>query len=116
MESQTKVNVRPVDQVAVLEIEGDFTSSADTALEKAFEEAVQTHKKLVLSFREQDSINSAGIALVIDMLSLSQNAHKGAVTLRIAHPSDHFRKIFNMVGLSRYVPICASVEEALRDY
>ena len=116
MESETKVNVRPVDQVAVLEIEGDLTSSSNTAIEGAYEEAVRTHKKLVLSFREQDFINSAGIALVIDMLSLSQNADQGVVALRIAHPSDHFRKIFNLVGLGRYVPICTSVEEALRDY
>ena len=109
----TSVNVCPVDQVAVLEVEGDLTSSSDTAVEEAFQEAVQDHSKVVLSFRQRDFINSAGIAILIDLMSQSQHSD---VALRIAHPSNHFRKIFAIVGLTQHVPVFETVEDARRDF
>ena len=113
MESQTKVNVRPADQVAVLEIVGDLTSSSDTVMDEAYLEAIQGYKKLLLCFREQDFTNSAGIALLIDLVSQSQQKD---VVLRIAHPSAHFRKIFDLVGLSQHVSVFATIEEARQDF
>ena len=63
--------------------------------------------------RQQDFITSAGFGILIDLMS--QSRHSDA-TLRIAHPSDHFRKIFELVGLSQHVPVLGSVEEARRDF
>ena len=113
MAAQTQVKVSLENQLAVLEIEGDLNSAAGPAIEAAYREAVQGHDKLLLSFREQDIINSAGIAHLIDLVSQSQ---RNDVALRIAHPSAHFRRILDMVGLTQHVPILATVAEARQDF
>jgi anti-anti-sigma regulatory factor len=39
-----------------------------------------------------------------------------AQTIRITGLSDHFHKIFDMVGLTRYIKIFPSEEAALKDF
>ena len=50
-------------------------------MEEAFQEAVQEHSKVVLSFREQAFISSVGIAILIDLMSQSRHSD---TTVRIA--------------------------------
>ncbi|NKB66162.1 MAG: STAS domain-containing protein [Candidatus Latescibacteria bacterium] len=104
-----QVHLHPAQDVTVLAIEGNLTSAADTAVAAAYQEAIQQSQKLVLAFREEDIINSAGIGLIIDLVSQSQQQN---VALSIAHPAAHFRKVFAMVGLTRHIPVSASVEDA----
>jgi len=114
MEQQTKVTVRQSGAVVVIDIEGDLTSFTNEPVEKAYQQASdQGDKKILLAFREKDYINSAGIAIIIDLVSESQ---KKGEQMRIAQPSDHFRKIFTLVGLTQHVEVFPSVEQALEGF
>ena len=114
MDQQTKVSLRPQDAVALICIEGDLTSLSDDALDSAYREAIEKgHQKILLTFREEDHLNSAGIGMLITLVTESQ---KRDVAVRIAHPSAHFRTVFNIVGLTQYVEVRESVEEGLRDF
>ena len=107
---QIETAVQTVGDVAVITVEGDLTAFSHEPLEQSYRASSSNHAKILISFREEDHINSAGIGVLIGLvMETRQKSQK----MRFAHPSPHFRKIFDIVGLCRYVEIFASVEEAL---
>ena len=114
MVQQTKAVVRLSDEVVVIDIEGDMTSASHAVIEQAYEEASGTgQKKILLTFREEDYINSAGIASIIKLVTESRKKEE---VVRLATPSAHFRKLFGIVGLTQHVQVFSSAEEALEDF
>jgi anti-anti-sigma factor len=113
MAQQPTVTVRKADDVSVIEIEGDVTAFAEEPIEQAYREVSEETAKVLLSFRDGDHINSAGIAILIDLVSESQRQDK---TIRIVHPDAHFQKIFKMVGLTGYAGVFSSEEEGLEGF
>ena len=82
--------------------------------EKEIKSAYQTvsdnnANNIIFNFRENDYINSAGIAILIGIVT---EARKRNQRLLMAMPSSHFQKIFRMVGLTQYADIYSSLEEA----
>ncbi|MDN5344343.1 MAG: hypothetical protein PWQ18_454 [Clostridia bacterium] len=57
---------------------------------------------ILLDFGAVDYINSAGIALLINLL---RQARSRGGELRARGLSEHYRKIFRMVGLAEYIEI-----------
>jgi len=77
-------------------------------MEAAFAQVADAQKVLVV-FAEDAFINSTGIAILFDLaLPLKDQGRD----VRIVHPSQHFRKVFDIVGLSRDVGIFESEEDA----
>ncbi len=114
MDQQIRTTMRMSDDIAVIDIEGDMTSSSYEVIEQAYGEVSgKGHKKILLSFREGDYINSAGIASIIELVLESK---KGEGVVRIAHPSAHSRRLFTLVGLSQHVQVFPSDTEALKDF
>ena len=89
---------RETDYTAI-HISGYLSSDAE-ALEAAFAEAGDTY--LVLIFDEKCFINSAGLAVLFDLILPLQEQGK---QVRIAEPAAHFRKVFDIVGLSKDVVV-----------
>ena len=113
MEERIETAVEHVNDVAVIRVAGDLTAAAQEQLETAYATAsASAGAGVVLAFCESDHINSAGIGLLIGLV---MEARKAGQAMRLVHPSEHFRKIFDIVGLSRYVQVHASVDEALAD-
>ncbi|MBW2707513.1 MAG: STAS domain-containing protein [Deltaproteobacteria bacterium] len=56
-------------------------------------------------------INSGGIALLIQLLARIKSNNQQVVITGI---SDHFKKIFGMVGITKFAPIYDSEEAALQ--
>lgn len=80
-------------------IRGDLTGTTGPKLL----EALAGHQKkkpghIELGFDEKCYINSGGIAYLIDLAS---SAKENKQTISANGLSDHFRKIFTMVGLTR---------------
>jgi anti-anti-sigma factor len=113
MAQQPRVALRQTGEVSVIEIAGDVTAFAGGPIKAAYQAAAQQGKKVLLSFRAGDHINSAGIAILIDLVAESRNRGQG---LRIAHPDAHFHKIFELVGLTGYVEVFASEAEGLAGF
>ena len=114
MEPQTKATVRTSGRVAIIDIEGDLTSSSQQAMGQAYQKASSMATKMILlAFREEDYLNSAAISIIIDLITESQKREE---KVRIAHPSAYFRKIFELVGLTLHVEVFSSTEAALKAF
>jgi anti-anti-sigma factor len=64
-----------------------------------------------MNFSPDCYFNSGGIAFLI---GITVESKKKGQTVSITGLSDHFKKIFKMVGLTRYVDIYDSVEDVHR--
>ena len=106
---ETKAERR--DGVNVLHVEGYLSADAHEAMEAAYAQSCgEAESKIVFSFRDGDFINSAGIGILIGLV---MDARDNGRRIRFSHPSAHFRKIFEIVGLTKYVDVFPSVEESV---
>lgn len=105
------VTLRRHGSVTVIDIKGDVTTFADAKISEAYNVATQEGSlKLVLNFHHSNYINSAGIAILIRIVtSCGRNGQK----LAMSGLNEHFQKIFRMVGLSQYADIYESEEQAV---
>jgi anti-anti-sigma factor len=101
-------------EVAVISIRGDVTPLTGELVEEAYRKATaEGTTRILLLFDGENYINSGGIAILIGIASESRKAGQ---TVRIAGLSDHFTKIFTMVGLAKYAAVFPSAEAALADF
>mgnify|MGYP001327973257 CR=1 FL=1 len=91
---------------------GGYLSTEAEAIEAAFAESDAAHKVL-LSFDEKCFINSTGLAILFDLILPRTEAGR---QVRIVHPAEHFRKVFDIVGLSKDVKVSESEAQALQDW
>ena len=89
---------------ATISITGYISSDADETLTSAFAEA-KSADKIVISFAEDSFLNSVGIAILLDLILPLKDQGRD---LRIVHPSKHFRRVFDIVGLSKDVEVVES--------
>ena len=95
--------------VSVINLSGYLSSEVAAPLEEAFAQIADS-EKILLAFQEKDFINSAGLAVLFDLIFPLKEKGK---QFRIAHPSKHFRKVFDIVGLSKDVEVFEGEEQAL---
>ena len=95
----------------VLDIKGDITAFSESPLGEAYYSAsAQGAKNLVLKIEKDAYINSGGIAVLIQILAQTRrNDQRVAIT----GLSEHFKKIFNMVGITKFADVFDSMETAL---
>ena len=97
--------------VTVFDIKGDVTASSEDSIKKAYTDAGgNSLQTIVLMFEEDAYINSGGIAVLIQILAQSQKSEQ---KINITGLSDHFKKIFHMVGITKFATIYNSLDEAL---
>lgn len=107
---EIQVNLRLEEKLAVVDISGDVTSLAEKKMLAAYDKAAtQKIKWLIFNFSKVNYINSAGMSVMITILTRAQNQ---GINLRAFGLSAHFQKIFDMVGLLKYIPHFASEAEA----
>ena len=111
MEQQTEIKLETIDDVTLFDIKGDVTAVSEAFLNEACKKATdQGASKIILKFKKDAYINSGGIALLIQVLAETQkNNQKAAIT----GLSDHFNKIFNMVGITKFAEIYNTLDDAL---
>ena len=95
--------------ISVIQLAGYLSSEAASVVEEAFQQAGDA-QKVLLVFQEKDFITSAGLAVVFDCVLPLQDQGR---QVRIVHPSKHFRRVFDIVGLSKDVEIFAAEEQAV---
>lgn len=103
MAQELKINSKPDTLATVLDLHGDVTMYAEAELTRAYRAAsADTTRAIILNFAGTEYINSAGIAIIISLLT---EARAAGVTLVICGLNSHYQKIFRMVGLTQYAEI-----------
>ena len=111
MQENNAIRLEQQGEVIILNIRGDVTSYSEIPLKGSYQKVVdQNARKIIFKFDKDAYINSGGIALLIQIMHhTKENKQMAAIT----GLSDHFKKIFNMVGIIKFAKIFDSVEDAL---
>lgn len=114
LEDELTVTTRQRDGIAIIDLVGDVTTFAEEKINQAYREITnQGAQYVLLNFRQNDYINSAGIAILIGIVTeVTRNNQK----LAVSGLSQHFQKIFRMVGLAQYAEIYQDEEEAIQNF
>ena len=113
MQNENEIKLENKGDVTIIDIKGDITSFSDPYLNDAYQQANdQGTRKIILKSNQEAYINSGGIALLIQLLARIKRNHQRVV---IAGISEHFKKIFSMVGITKFAPICDTEEAALQN-
>ena len=106
-----EINLERHGAVTLFSIKGDITSFSEPFLSEAYQSAsTQGVDKILLKIDKEAYINSGGIAALIQILAQSKRNNQN---IAITGVSDHFKKIFGMVGITRFADIHETVENAL---
>jgi anti-anti-sigma factor len=112
MQEVNEIKLETQNAVTIMDIQGDVTAFSEPFLNEAYRNASdQGAQKILLKFDTNAYINSGGIAVLIQVLAQTQ---KNNQVIGIAGISDHFQKIFHMVGITKFAKIFNSVEDALQ--
>ena len=95
--------------IAVIHLAGYLSSDNAQGLDDAFAQLGDA-PKILLVFREGDMISSAGLAVLFDLI---MTAEEQGQQVRLVQPAAHFRKVFDLVGLSEDVEVFEGEEEAV---
>lgn len=109
-----EISIRPKGDVSVIDVKGDVTAVTGQPIEEAYQKVTAAGaKKILLGFAPDCYINSGGIAILIGILS---DTRKKEQVVRMTGLSQHFQKIFAMVGITKYARLFASEDAALADF
>jgi anti-anti-sigma factor len=109
MRREYNIKVYEGSNAVTIEILGDLTASAEKDMDAAYQKACGYNlNKIVLKFGDKSRINSAGI-LIVSKLVIKSRERKCDVFL--TGVSKHYRKIFELVGLTKYTTIVESEGE-----
>jgi anti-anti-sigma factor len=98
--------------VTVLDIKGDITAFSEASLGEAYQKAnEQGAGKLLLKIEKEAYINSGGIAVLIQILAQTR---RNSQQVAISGISEHFKKIFNMVGITKFADVFDTMESAIQ--
>ena len=111
MEQKIEIGLETVGDVTLFDIKGDVTALAEAYFYDAYQKANDLDtSKILFKFKKDSYINSGGIALLIQILA---ECEKNNQKTGIAGLSGHFKKIFNMVDITKFAKIYDTLEEAL---
>jgi anti-sigma B factor antagonist len=114
MSNDIQVSTSQKGDIAIISIKGDVTAMTGEVIGNAYQnEEVSNSPKILLQFDENCYINSGGLASLIDIAS---EGRKKEQKIHAYGLSDHFQKIFHMVGLTRCIPVFSSEEAAMKDF
>ena len=113
MNQETEINIKQENDITIFDVHGDVTAFSEPFFTKAYQTANdQAASKILLKFTEDAYINSGGIAILIQLLAQTKRNNQ---QICITGLSNHFKKIFNMVGITKFARIYNTVDEAVNN-
>jgi anti-anti-sigma factor len=111
MQQQNEIVLELREGVTLVFIRGDVTVSSEPFIKEAYNKAnEQGARRIVLNFDTDAYINSGGIALLIQFLAQAKRSDQ---TVAITGLSNHFKKIFHMVGITKFAKVFDGIDEAI---
>jgi anti-anti-sigma factor len=113
MEAKNEIKIEREKNIAILQIQGDITAQSEPYINEAYKELNEqgATPKILIQFQEDAYINSGGIAVLIQILA---QTHKNDQQIGITGLSEHFKKIFRMVGITKFANIYDDLDEAFQ--
>ena len=90
--------------ITVLRFSGDITSTSKETVLGTYQALSPDVKHVLLDLSKVEYINSSGIALIIQVLIHARNNEQSVHTFGL---SEHFKKVFTMVGITKYTQLHA---------
>ena len=112
MRSEPRITVRHDGEISIFDITGYFTEDSAEGINIAYNQSANA-AKILLRFDRQSFITSSGFGVIVKLIWETRN--RGQI-LRVAHPSNQMRQVFDVIGLSQSIDIFASEEKALTDF
>lgn len=107
---QHEVEARQEGDILVVHIQGSLNAYSEGLLREAYQQGVDARvRRVVLEFEPSTSVNGAGIAILTQLVLDSE---KDGVEIVMAGLSENFRRVFDIVGLTRMVRLYPTVTEA----
>ncbi|RQD59733.1 MAG: response regulator [Desulfonatronovibrio sp. MSAO_Bac4] len=98
------------DNIAVVDIQGNINASHEDMFMSVYDEIEKKgHEKILLHFSENSSVSGAGIGVLIQILTRSNDKR---YRLAIAGLSENMEKFFQIVGINQMAQIFKDQEEA----
>jgi len=98
-----RAELRQMGRVTTIDLHGEMNSNAQAGLAAAYEQAQRSDPEVIaLNFSPVGYINSTGIALIVDLLARTRQAHRRLVAFGL---SDHYREIFQITRLADFITI-----------
>ena len=111
IQKENEISLEKVGDIAVFDIQGDLTIASEPFLKEAYKNANdQGTSRIVLKFHQDAYINSGGIAVLIQLLAETKRNNQ---QIGITGLSEHFKKIFKMVGITKFATIYHTVDDAV---
>ena len=113
MHKKNEIKLERKKDITLLHIRGDITAHSEAEINQAYENANADGpaQKFLIRFDKEAYINSGGIAVLIQVLARTR---KNSQQISITGLSDHFKKIFRMVGITKFVQIYNSIDDAIQ--
>lgn len=112
MNKENQIFLRKEGDIIIVDIKGDITAQSEPFIFNVYQK-IEDFEKILFNFDESAYINSGGIAIIIFILA---KASKKNQVIYMSGLSDHFKKIFHMVGITKYSKIYSTELEALKDF
>lgn len=102
--ANVKMDVRkPNGQIGVIEINGEITAFAESALMDAYTEASNGNTKaVILDFNNLEYMNSSGIGLLVTLLIRANRQNQKLMVIGL---NDHYQQIFQLTRLDEAIGI-----------
>ncbi len=111
MEVQNEIKIEKRGDVTLFDVSGNVNRFSEPFFKDAYDQVdSQGTRKILLMFHEKIYINSEALKVLIQLLA---ETNKNQQQVGIVGLSEHFKKIFRMVGITKFAKIFDSVKEAM---
>ncbi len=108
--NELEIRLRDAPPLVIMDLIGEMTTFAHEPLMQTYQQALARGKGTVLiNFRDVGYLNSAGIAVIIGLISEARKAHQRILLTGL---TPHYQVVFDMMGLTAYAPLFESEEAA----
>ena len=106
MEVQNEIKIEKRGDVMLFDVRGDVNRFSEPFFRDAYAQVDSREtKKILLKFHEKTYFNSEGLKVLIRFLAI---ANKNQQKVGIVGLSEHFKKIFRMVGITKFAKLSGS--------
>ena len=114
MKKDQQVRLDKSRKVPRIEISGDFSDALEADLRAIYHEACQSEPRhILIQFDAAGDIYSSGIAVLIGLIGEAQSRGQQLFACGL---SEHFAEVFALTGITRYIQIFPSAQEAFAHF
>lgn len=106
------MKLRPAGDALLLDLSGPLGKEGGDAIVRTVEEQSDLPQRLVFNFTRVPIMNTAGLGGVLWAVRLATRAGRPVFAYGL---TDHFRKVFHVMGLTRFVAVVEDEAAALAD-